>query len=298
MKTDYINKKIVVTGGAGFIGSHLCESLLRNGAHVTVLDNLSTGSYENMASFIDSITFIKGDITDYATCLQATKAADIVFHLAAFVSVPESLEHPFACHTTNVTGTVALLEALRANNVARCVFSSSSSVYGNHTDACDELSDCRPTSPYGYSKLIGELYCRQYATSFNLKTVCLRYFNVFGERQNPHGPYAGVVAKFRHNMEHNLPLTIFGDGSQSRDFVSVEKVVEANMRLALLPDQQMNGDSYNIASGTGTTIQELVTQLLKKYPNYSGPISYQPQRNGDLYSSKAHCYKYDNLNLS
>lgn len=285
-------KKVLVTGGAGFIGSHLCHRLVELGAKVTVLDNLSTGSRDNLATVKNEITLIEGSITDYQTCLDATREKDLVFHLAAFVSVPASVEKPLACHEVNITGTANLLEACRANKIGRFVFSSSSAVYGNHEGVCDEKTPCQPTSPYGLSKWVGELYCRQYAQGYGVGTVCLRYFNVYGQRQSPQGAYAAVVAKFAHQLKNDLPVTIFGDGSQTRDFIPVAKVVEANLSLAQLPPAAMTGEAYNIATGTSTSLLELYRTLKTDHPGTTSTLEFRPARPGDIGHSAASVAKY------
>jgi nucleoside-diphosphate-sugar epimerase len=292
MNAFFSNKRILVTGGAGFIGSHLCHHLVQQGALVTVLDNLSTGTLDNVATIKDKITFMQGSITDYDTCLQATKNTSLVFHMAAFISVPQSLEDPLACYEVNVTGTANLLEACRQNKVERFVFSSSSAVYGNVEGICTEQTSCSPTSPYGFSKLIGEHYCRYYAQHSNVRTLCLRYFNVYGKRQNPKGAYAAVVAKFRHQLQHNLPVTIFGDGMQTRDFIAVEKVVEANAMLAQLPASAMTGDPYNVATGSSISLLDLFSLLQKEHPHSTSSLQLESARSGDIRHSVASCTKY------
>ncbi len=293
MNTFYANKKVLVTGGCGFIGSHICEKLVELGAQVTILDDLSSGFEKNIQTFKHNVTFFHGTITDKAVCTELTKNKDIIFHLAALVSVPESIEHPQICHETNVNGIATLLEAARINNVSRFVFSSSSAVYGNHEGACSESTPCNPTSPYGFSKRIGELLCQQYAKSFGLHAVSLRYFNVWGPRQNPNGAYAAVIAKFSDLMADNKPLTIFGDGKQTRDFVPVAKVVEANLVLGMLADQKnVRGQIFNVATGKSINLFELIETLKKDFPSYSAAIQFAPARPGDIHDSSADCGKF------
>ncbi len=292
----YKNLPMLVTGGAGFVGSHISEKLVELGADVTILDNLSSGSTENIDHIKDDITFINEDITDFDSCLRATKNQAFIFHLAAVVSVPESLEKPDHCFSVNTTGTINLLEAAVSNGgVARFIFSSSSAVYGLSDKPCIEAMPCHPQSPYGMSKLMAERACATYATAHSLETICLRYFNVYGKRQNPFGQYAAVVAKFRKLMAENQPIMIFGDGSQTRDFISVEKVVNANINLAKLPASIMKGDIFNIASGTSITLLELIEQLKKGFPEYNAPIIFQPAREGDIKFSSADCSKFHSL---
>jgi nucleoside-diphosphate-sugar epimerase len=289
MRRFFNKKPVLVTGGAGFIGSHLCRKLVEAGAQITVLDNLSTGSLSNLASIENKITFIEGSVTDYAACLRATEGAALVFHLAAFISVPQSFEDPLGCYETNITGTANLLEASRHQRVEHLLLSSSSAVYGTVEGVCDEQTPCNPTSPYGFSKLMAEEHCRHYSGLFDLKTSCLRYFNVFGEDQSPQGEYAAVLAKFRHQLKNSLPMTIFGDGSQTRDFIPVERVVEANMVLA---QHQGNGEAYNIASGASISLKELVQRLRQEYPLSTSTLEFKPPREGDIKHSSASIARY------
>ena len=291
----YNGVPVLVTGGCGFIGSHLVEKLVNLGANVTILDNLSTGTKKNIATVQDSITFIQGDITHFETCLAAAKNKKIVFHLAAFVSVPASTENPQQCHDTNILGTQNILEAARINNVNRFIFSSTCAVYGESLLPCTEHSIPDPISPYGFSKLIGEIYCKEYAKIFDLETVTMRYFNVYGPRQNPQSHYAGVIAKFMHNMEHNLPLTIFGDGTQTRDYVPVETVVQANILLGLCEKELIQYQIFNIATGKSSNLFDLINMLQEKYPSYNNNTVFMPARPGDVKHITADCSKYNNL---
>lgn len=291
IKNFYHNKPVLVTGGAGFIGSHITEQLVNIGARVTVLDNLSTGKLTNLDAVIDKITFITGDITDYQTCLQATHNQSIVFHGAAVVSVPESVAQPILCHEINTQGVNTLLEAARSNIVNRVLFSSSSAVYGAQNSTCSEETLCAPTSPYGFSKLMGELYCQQYAQVYGLKTLCLRYFNVYGPRQNAQGAHAGVVAKLRQHMANNQPITLFGDGLQTRDFSPVGDIAAANITLGALPPEYFTGQAINIARGTSITLLELIEQLRKEFVDYNQPITFSNPRTGDILHSAADCTK-------
>ena len=291
----YQNKSVLITGGCGFIGSHLAERLIELGAQVTIIDDLSSGNLKNIFAIQDRVTLVQQSITDMTACVEITKNKHVIFHLAAFISVPESIEKPEMCHKTNVDGTANLLEAARCNNVKRFVFSSSAAVYGPYEGICSEDIPSAPASPYGFSKLIGELLCKQYAHIFGLNTVVMRYFNVCGPRQNPNGAYAAVVAKFMHNMLHNLPITIFGDGLQTRDFVPVEKIVVANLFLGMCDADKIHGEVFNIATGKSVSLLEFVEQLTKQFPTYTAEINFAPERPGDIKHSAADCSKYFNL---
>ncbi len=286
------NVPVLVTGGCGFIGSHLVEQLVACGAQVTILDNCSTGTSKNIAHLQHKVRLLHASVYDFATCVEAVQGIKIVFHLAAFISVPLSLENPTLCHETNILGTLNLLEASRRAGVERFIFSSSSAVYGSQQGLCRETMPLAPASPYGYSKWIGELACQQYARCFGLNTICLRYFNVYGARQNPHAAYAAVVAKFKYQMSHNLPITIFGDGTQTRDFIPVEQVVRANLFFALAEPIVLNGAAYNIATGKSINLFELVDLLKKEFPDYNGPIVFEPARPGDVLHVSADCSAY------
>jgi len=291
---SYQGKKVLVTGGAGFIGSHVVEKLVELKAHVTVLDNLSTGNKENLTQISDKITFIDGDIRNQNLCMEALEGCSVVFHLAAQVSVPESVENPRLCFETNVTGTFNLLEAARQHNIERFIFSSSCAVYGDQGKPCDESLECRPSSPYAWSKLSGEQLCRQYSETFMLPTVCLRYFNVFGPRQHPHSEYSGVIAKFTERMKHGHPITIFGDGRQTRDFVPVEQVVHANLASALLAPELCTGEPINVATGISRSILELFTCLKDEFGYEAEPL-FEPARTGEITHSQADCRRYRQL---
>lgn len=294
-ESQYEDVSVLVTGGCGFIGSHLVEKLVELGAQVTILDNLSSGKEENIATIADKVTLINGSITDFETCLIATKNKQIVFHLAAFVSVPASTENPQDCHEINIIGTGNMLEAARINNVKRFVFSSTCAVYGESSSECCEDKKPNPTSPYGFSKLMGEMYCKEYAKVYEMETVWMRYFNVYGPRQDPHSTYAGVIAKFTHNMEYNLPLVIFGDGTQTRDYVHVQDIVKANLILGICDKEYIQGEVFNIATEKSTSVLELVNALKQQYPSYKEEILFMPARPGDVKHIAADCSKYKQL---
>lgn len=286
----YLQKPVLVTGGAGFIGSHLVEYLLKQGAYVSVLDNLSAGSMENISPVIRDIVFIDGDVTSFQTCLAVTQNQSIIFHLAGLTSVAESVLQPRIYFNNNVKGTYNMLEAARINRVERFLFSSSAAVYGDQQQPCCETMACQPTSPYGLSKLMCEQLCRQYYELFKVYTVCLRYFNVYGPRQ--HANRLGAYMQFKAAMQRNEPITIFGDGLQTRDFVAVYEVAQANALLAQLPLTHLNSQVINIASGTTRSLNDVLAQLKSEFPTYADAITYQPARSGDIKNSAANIDKY------
>lgn len=292
LKNFYANKRVLITGGAGFIGSHLAEELVKNQAKVTILDNLSTGNLNNLAYIKDQIIFQQGDIRNVKTCNIATKNQDIIFHEAAFVSAAESVEKPYECYEINVDGTLNILHAAYQNKVEKLLFASSAAVYGNTNNICHEMLICEPESPYGASKLTGEKYCQMYSQTYGLQTLSLRYFNVWGERQDPHNGYAAAIAKFKAQMAQNLPITIYGDGLQTRDFIHVSQIVEANLWLAMLPKNQLNGQPINIATGVSNTLLEMIEKLKINYPNYQPKLKFVPARNGDIKYSSANNQKF------
>lgn len=290
----YKNLPVLLTGGAGFIGSHIADKLIELGADLTIIDNLSTGNMQNLKNLKQKFKFIEGDIRDLNTCIQVTKNQKIIFHLAAHVSVPESMKNPASCNSINIDGTFNLLESARLNRVEKFIFSSSSAVYGNKETICNEKDSCNPTSIYGLSKLIGEIYCQNYYKFYNIKTICLRYFNVFGERQNPNGQYAAVVAKFTESLKQNKPVIIYGDGTQTRDFIHVNDVVSANLNLAKL-DKELNGQPVNIATGKSITLLDLIQKLEQENKIKKNKIIFEPERSGDVINSKADINLYKNL---
>ncbi|MBI1945563.1 MAG: SDR family oxidoreductase [Deltaproteobacteria bacterium] len=258
----------LVTGGAGFIGSHLVEALLALGQEVRVLDNFATGSHANLddvracaGAAATRLTVLEGDVVDPAVCAQACRGVSVVLHQAALGSVPRSLADPLATHRANVDGFVQLLLAAKDAGVARFVYASSSSVYGDHPEL-PKVEDRigRPLSPYAASKLVDEVYARVYQTSFGVESVGLRYFNVFGPRQDPNGPYAAVIPTWVAALLRGQPCTINGDGETSRDFCAVANAVQANLLAALAP-KSATGEVYNVAFGVRTTLRELFALL-------------------------------------
>lgn len=280
-----VRKQCLVTGGAGFIGSHLVTRLVHEGWKVRVLDNLSTGSYGNLLHVAGRIEFCEGDVTRPVTCARAVDGIDVVFHQAALASVPMSLERPLDVHRVCATGTLTLLDACRRGGVRRVVYAASSSAYGNSLDPLKQESQ-RPEvlSPYAAAKLAGELYAQAFAASFGLETVCLRYFNVFGPRQDPNSPYSAVIPLFATAVADGRRPKIFGTGEQSRDFVYVENVVEANVRAAVTPN--VAGRVFNVASGQTVTVNQLL-QLICRRLNQPFDPEYLPARAGDVLHSSA-----------
>tara|TARA_R110002096_G_scaffold287663_1_gene481312 strand:+ start:310 stop:1212 length:903 start_codon:yes stop_codon:yes gene_type:complete len=252
-------KKALVTGGAGFIGSHLVDQLINMGINVTIIDNLSTGKKENInpkAKFIECDISIASyiDLTSYLNDI------DIIFHLAAKTTVQESIENPILYNNINVKGTLKLLEVASAMKVKRFIFSSSSSVYGNAKIPTTEQHKLNPISPYALNKLIGEQYCKLYSEIYNLDTVCLRYFNVYGNRMNNEGGYKLVFPIFKEQLLNNKSLTITNNGNQRRDFVYVKDIVNINI-LAATYKKQLNGDVFNIGNGTNYSINEVADMM-------------------------------------
>jgi UDP-N-acetylglucosamine 4-epimerase len=241
----------LVTGSAGFIGSNLVETLLKRGYKVKGLDNLTSGKEENVKIFINNpnYKFIHGDIRSLDTCLEVCKGVDYVLHQAAWGSVPRSIEMPLLYEEINIKGTLNMLEAALRNSVKKFVYASSSSVYGDEPNLPkSEGIEGRLLSPYALTKRVNEEYARLYTELYGLETIGLRYFNVFGKRQDPNGPYAAVIPRFIKHLLHDEQPTIYGDGMQSRDFTYVENVVEANLKACLAP-REAAGQVYNIAFG-------------------------------------------------
>lgn len=287
IKKFYLNKRVLITGGAGFIGSHLAEKLVALQAQVTILDNLSTGRLQNLAQIKNHINFIQGDIRSAKACDLATKDQALIFHEAAFVSAAESCQKPYECYEINVHGTLNILNAACKNKVEKLLFASSAAVYGNANQTCHEEMVCEPESPYGASKLTGEKYFQLAAQNGKIQTLSLRYFNVWGDRQDPNGSYAAAIAKFKQNLQADLPITIYGDGLQTRDFIHVSQIVDANLTLAMLGKNNLNGQAVNIATGQSQTLLKMLDQLKTSYPKYTQEIKFMPARSGDIQFSHA-----------
>jgi nucleoside-diphosphate-sugar epimerase len=281
-----VHVRYLVTGGAGFIGSHLVEHLVGEGHEVVVLDDFSTGKRENLEGLRRRIELIEDTVTDRVTCGRACQGVDFVLHQAALASVPRSLRDPLATHHANVTGTLNILLAAKEAGVRRVVYAASSSAYGNTTELPKhEGMVPRPLSPYAVSKLAGEHYCRALSASFGVETVALRYFNIFGPRQDPTSQYAAVVPKFITSARSNEGPVIFGDGEQTRDFTFVENAVRANM-LACVARTDACGEVFNVGCGSRISVNELWRRIASLLA-CSVPPRYVPSRAGDVRDSLA-----------
>ena len=278
----------LVTGGAGFIGSNLCEALLKKGCRVRCLDDLSTGFQKNVDLFAENgnYEFIKGDIKDFDTCLAACCGVDYVLHQAAWGSVPRSIEMPLFYCANNISGTLNMLEAARRNGVKKFVYASSSSVYGDEPNLPKrEGREGNLLSPYALTKMCDEEWAKQYTRHYGLDTYGLRYFNVFGRRQDPYGYYAAVIPKFIKQLMAGERPTINGDGKQSRDFTYIENVIEANLK-ACLASHEVAGEAFNIAYGGREFLIDIYYSLTKALNVDIEPI-FGPDRKGDIKHSNA-----------
>jgi len=277
--------KILVTGGAGFIGSHIVDALVRQKHFVRILDNFSSGKKENLAGSIRKVELIKGDIRDQAVCRKAAKSMDHIIHQAALRSVPKSLVHPDEYNQVNIGGTLNLLQAAVENKTKVFVFASSSSVYGNVNKFPEKESFLpQPISPYALTKLTGEHYCKIFGLNYKIATVALRYFNVFGPRQSLDDEYAVVIPKFIHCIFNDQPTPIYGNGKQSRDFTYVANVVSAN--LAALKLHKSRGEVFNVASGRDYSILQLAAKLNKILGKDISP-KFLAKRPGDVFRTLA-----------
>lgn len=279
--------KVLITGGAGFIGSHIAERLVREGHSVRVLDNLTSGRRENLAAVAGDVELQVGDVRDEAACARAAEGVELVFHEAAIVSVPYSVEHPRETHAVNVLGTLNVALAARDAGARRVVFACSAAVYGEEpTLPKHEGMRPEPVSPYGVEKIAGEQYLRAFAHVYGLETVSLRYFNVFGPRQDPTSAYSGVISVFADRILRGTELRVFGDGQQTRDFVFVEDVVAANLLAGTAPAAAASGQAYNVACGVRTTLLELAA-LLSEVSGKPLAITHAEPRVGDVRDSVA-----------
>lgn len=278
----------LVTGGAGFIGSNLCEAILDMGYKVRCLDNLSTGKYENIEKLTlnPDFTFIKGDIRELDTCMDACKDVDFVLNQAAWGSVPRSIEMPLLYEEVNIRGTLNMMEAARQNGVKKFVYASSSSVYGDHPVLPkQEGKEGKLLSPYALTKRVDEEYGRLYKVLYGLDTYGMRYFNVFGRRQDPNGMYAAVIPKFIKQLLDGQAPTIHGDGRQSRDFTYIDNVIEANLKACLAPSEAA-GEAYNIGAGGREYLIDVYHDLCKALGKDVEP-KFGPERPGDIRDSNA-----------
>jgi UDP-glucose 4-epimerase len=282
-----MRSRVLVTGGAGFIGSHLVRRLVGDGYKVRVVDNLATGFRHNLDDLAADIEFILGDVSDPDVCRAVMAGIETVFHVAALPSVPRSLKDPVGTHNTNVNGTLHLLEAARAAGTRRFVYSSSSSAYGD-TPVLPKIESMepRPRSPYAAAKLAGELYTLAYARAGLVEGVALRYFNVFGSRQDPNGPYAAIIPLIFRAVLTGAPLTVFGDGRQTRDFTHVDNVVDANILAASGDGSRVSTHVVNVGAGNRMSLLDLIG-VAEEVTGHRIAVSHQPERAGDVRDSQA-----------
>ena len=282
-------RRFLVTGGAGFIGSHPAEALVNRGDEVRVLDNLSTGHLSNMDSFREKVEFIEADLLDVDAVTKAVEDVDCIFHQAALASVPRSVEKPLDTHAACLTGTLILLDAARRAGVRRLVYAASSSAYGDQPYGSKRETDLpAPISPYGVAKLASEYYCSAFTATYGFETVATRYFNIFGPRQDPDSPYSAVIPIFITAMASGKQPTIFGDGLHSRDFTYVGNVVDANLLAADAPN--VAGQVFNVATGGSITLLELVAAINELLGTEISP-TLAPPRPGDVRQSMADIYQ-------
>src|SRR5271167_1103251 len=272
--------RYLVTGGAGFIGSNTVDELVRRGHGVVVLDDLSAGKEENLAEVRNKITFIKGSITDIEVVQKAMQQAEFVLHLAARTSVPRSVKDPIETNRINIDGTLNVLVAARDNKVKRVVFAASSSAYGE-TPVLPKVESMQPQpiSPYGVTKFVGELYAQVFGRCYGLETACLRYFNIFGPRQDPDSPYSGVLSRFASAFLNEEPPVIYGDGEQTRDFTYVDNAVQANLLACEAPGAA--GQVFNVGTGQRISLNQTL-ELLRRFAGIQLAAKYDPPREGDI----------------
>jgi len=276
-------KKVIVTGGAGFIGSHLAQELAREN-EVTILDDFSSGKAENISEFCDmpNVRVVEGSILNLPLLHQLFDGVDYVFHLAADPNVAQSIQKPLKTNEVNITGTLNVLLAARDREVKKVVYASSSAIYGDAPTPNVETMFANPTSPYALTKLVGEHYCRVFTRIYNLPTVSLRYFNVYGPRQDSNSDYAAVIPKFIHRILTNEPPIIYGDGEQTRDFIFVADVVRANILAA---EQDVAGEAINIGCGQSASINQLADKLIMVLGKKLKPVYTEPQPGDIKYSA-------------
>ena len=288
-----MSSRCLVTGGAGFIGSNIVKRLLKNGDSVRVIDNLSTGKRDNLASIHSDIDFIEDTICNPDSMRVAARKIDIIFHQAALPSVPRSIENPEASHVNNITGTLNVLRAAHAQGVKRVIYAASSSAYGDTpTLPKQETMPPNPLSPYAVTKLAGEYYCQVFSSVYELETISLRYFNVFGPHQNPDSQYAAVVPKFIRSLLSDQSPVIYGDGEQTRDFTYIDNVVTANLMASRA--EKTRGEVINIATASRTSVNRLF-KLLQNITQTKIQALYQPPRGGDVKHSLADISRAVNL---
>jgi len=307
MNIELSNKTILVTGGAGFIGSNLCETLLEKKNKVVCLDNFATGKRENIKEFLDDPNFvlIEGDIRKLEDCLRATKEVDYVLHQAALGSVPRSIKDPITSNDVNVSGFLNMLVAARDNGVKRFVFAASSSTYGD-SQSMPKVEDVigKPLSPYAITKYVNELYADIFSKTYGLETIGLRYFNVFGRKQDPNGAYAAVIPKFVSQLMKGESPVINGDGNYSRDFTYIDNVIQANLLSLVTTNEKAINTIYNVAYGDRNTLNDLMGYLKEYLSEFDSKISnvevvYGPNRAGDIPHSHASVDKAkENLNYN
>ncbi len=295
MKKALTQKKILVTGGAGFIGSNLTGALLEAGNYVVCLDNFSTGKRENINDYLlnPEYRLIEGDIRNYDDCLKSVEGIDIVFHEAALGSVPRSIQDPVTTTDVNIGGFVKMLFASKEAGIKRFIYAASSSTYGDHPDLPKvEEKIGKPLSPYGITKYVNELYGANFAKTYGIDVIGLRYFNVFGRRQDPDGAYAAVIPKFLKLLKNHESPVINGDGSFSRDFTYIDNVIQANILAAVADNKESLNQVYNVAYGERTTLNQLYQYIQNIAGRYDSdilkiPIIYGPERAGDIPHSLA-----------
>jgi UDP-N-acetylglucosamine 4-epimerase len=307
MNTELTNKKILVTGGAGFIGSNLCEALIEKGNKVICLDNFATGKRENLVELLKdtNFTLIEGDIRKLKDCLKASKEVDYILHQAALGSVPRSIKDPITSNDVNVSGFLNMLVAARDNGVKRFVYAASSSTYGD-SQSMPKVEDIigKPLSPYAITKYVNELYADIFSKTYGLETIGLRYFNVFGRKQDPNGAYAAVIPKFVSQLMKGESPVINGDGNYSRDFTYIDNVIQANLLSLVTTNEKAINTVYNVAFGDRNTLNALMRYLKEYLSEFDSTISnveviYGPNRAGDIPHSHASVDKAkENLNYN